>query len=301
MRRKKTIGIFLLLCIAFISSFFLMGQKASALPNPRDLYLDTDYVSDLKNESAVNDFAGIYTQEQIEGFETEMQKMREEYDCNVVAFIIDNDFYDSSELSAPENVSEQFLPLDDYKSTVVLWLNVCTHNRSLYLLGYGSAEFKIQDSEADEIAHELQGYVKEQQGDGSTKINGRSAEAALGTTRQMQESVSADGGNELYVKMMEVFIRQVDSEMRQPYFFLSWWFQLAASLLVGLIIVLVLVHNTAGKMTANGRTYMNQAYSQVIGRQDIYTHTTYVRTRKSSSSGGGGGGGHSHSSGGGRF
>lgn len=278
MRQKKRIGLLLLFFAAFIGSFFMTGEKVSAAPLPRECYLDVDYASDLKCESAVNDFAGIYTQEQMAAFESEMQKMREEYDCNVVAFIIDNDIYDSSEQSAPENASEYFLPLDDHKSTVVLWLNVCRNNRSLYLLGYGSAEHKIRSSEADDIAHDLQGYVKEQQR-------------------------SSDYGNALYVEMMEEFIHQTDQEMRRPYFFLSWWFQLAASLLVGLIVVLVLVHNTAGKMTTNGKTYMNQAFSQVIGRQDIYTHTTYVRTKKSSSSssGGGGGGGHSHSSGGGRF
>ena len=47
---------------------------------------------------------------------------------------------------------------------------------------------------------------------------------------------------------------------------------------------------------------MNKSVSELIGRRDIYTHTTYVRTRKSSSSSGSSsGGGRSHSSGGGRF
>lgn len=275
MKNIIRMGKYALLLILVLTGAFCLGQPVSAEPLPEHYYLAGD-ASALKRESAVNDFAGIYTPEQITAFETEMQKMREEYDCNVMAFIIDNDSWNSSELSAPENVSEDFLPLDDHKSTVVLWLNVCRTNRSLYILGYGSAEFKITDDEADIIAHGLQSYVKEQQSSGAE-------------------------GNEKYVQMMESFIRQTDTEMRRPYFFLSWWFHLAVGAVIALIVVLVLVRNTAGKMTTSGRTYLNQAFSQIIGRQDIYTHTTYVRTKKSSSSGGGGGGGHSHSSGGGRF
>lgn len=278
MRNISRIGTYFLALLGFMFAGFLcFGQLVSAEPLPENYYLAGD-ASSLKRESAVNDFAGIYTLEQISAFETEMQKMRDEYDCNVMAFIIDNDEWNSSEQSAPENVSEMFLPLDDHKSTVVLWLNVCRENRSLYILGYGSAEHKITSSEADDIAYDLQSYVKEQQSSGGE-------------------------GNEKYVEMMESFIHQADAEMRRPYFFLSWWFHLAIGVVVALIVVLVLIHNTAGKMTTSGKTYINQAFSQVIGRQDIYTHTTYVRTKKSSSSssGGGGGGGHSHSSGGGRF
>ena len=92
-----------------------------------------------------------------------MRKMREEYDCNVVAFVIDNNEWESSELSAPERATEFFLNPSSHKSTVVLWLNVCRNNRSLYVLGYGSAEYKIMDSEADRMAKKLQGYVKEAQ------------------------------------------------------------------------------------------------------------------------------------------
>lgn len=105
-----------------------------------------------------------------------------------------------------------------------------------------------------------------------------------------------------YTQMMDEFISQSDQEMRTPYFFLAWWFQLGLGLLVGTIVVLILVRNSGGKMTTNGKTYMNKSFSGLIGRRDIYTHTTYVRTRKSSSSSGSrSGGGRSHSSGGGRF
>lgn len=252
----------------------LPGKKVSAAV-PEDFYLAGNGNS-LKVESAVNDYAGIYTQEQIASFEEKLRKMREEYDCNVVAFVIDNNEWNSSELSAPEKASEYFLNLDSHKSTVVLWLNVCRNNRSLYVLGYGSAEHKINSGEADRLAKDLQGYVKEAQS-------------------------GAEDAQFKYIQMMNEFIGQSDQEMRTPYFFLTWWFHLGLGLLAGTIVVLILVKNSGGKMTTDGRTYMNKSFSELLGRRDIYTHTTYVRTRKSSSSSGGGGGGHSHSSGGGRF
>ena len=276
MKNRKRLGVYLLLFALACSGFLFQKQTASAEATSGNYYLGQE-AGTPKNLSAVNDIAGIYTPEQIAGFETKMQEMQKDYDCNVVAFIINNEEYNSSKLSAPEQVSEVYLPLDDHKSTVVLWLNVCRGNRSLHVLGYGTAERKIDNDEANNIAYDLQGYVKEQS--------------------------SYEEGNEYYVKMMDEFIRQTDREMRRPYFYMSWWFHLAVSVVIGLIVVLVLVHNIAGKMTTNGSTYINNAFSQVIGRRDIYTHTTYVRTKKSSSSGGrrSGGGGHSHSSGGGRF
>lgn len=229
-----------------------------------------------KTQKCVNDFAGVYTEEEIRSFELKMQKMQEEYDCNVAAVVLDEKEYASSELSAPEAFSEKFLNLDGYKSTVVLWLNVCRDNRSIYLLGYGSAEGKITNSDADHITDDLKQYV----------------------IRQQREDYY---DNHLYVEMMNDFIDQVDTEMRRPYFFLTWWFQLALGVILGLIVVVVLVRNIGGKMTTTGRTYLNKTFSEMIGRRDTYTHTTYVRTRKSSSRGRSGGGGHSHSSGGGRF
>lgn len=271
MLKDDLIHIFGILLLA-MCCVFIGGGTVLAAGNPSSYYLPEM----PKTESAVNDFAGLYTEEEIASFEEKMRNMSQEYDCNVVAVILDNDERNSSELSAPEKFSEAFLNLDGPKSTVVLWLNVSRANRAMCLLGYGSAEGKITSSEADEIVRDLRQYVIDYQS-------------------------SAYSDRSLYVNMMNEFIEITDTEMRRPYFFLTWWFHLALGVLLGLIVVLVLVKNSGGKMTATARTYLNETLSGLLGRRDIYTHTTYVRTRKSSSSGGGGGGGHSHSSGGGRF
>ncbi len=272
MKKIRDYIMILAVCL-FAGAVWVSGSEAAAADGEiQSYYLDAV----PETESAVNDFAGVYTPEQIEGFEKELAKMRQDYDCNVVAFIIDNEEYASSELLAPERVSEKYLDLDTPKSTVVLWLNVASGNRSLYLLGYGSAQHKITDREADEITNGLKQYV-------------------------VLAQENPEGGLLPYQVMMEEFIKCSDEEMRRPYFFLTWWFHLILGVVLGVVVILVLLKNAGGRMTTDGATYLNQNFSQLKGRRDIYTHTTYVRTRKSSSSGGGGGGGHSHSSGGGRF
>lgn len=270
--RKRIKGF--VLCVLFFMSGALLFQvqpvSAGVLPPG----------AEIKSESAVNDYAAVYSGEQIVAFEQKMQAMREEYDCNVVAFLINSDERSASAPSAPELVSERYLDLDAHKSTVVLWLNICPQNRTLDVLGYGTAERKIDDSDADELAIKLQDYVKRQQS-------------------------GSPGDFSLYVEMMDTFLSETDAEMRQPFFYLTWQFHLLLGAVAGLIVILVLLRNLGGKMTTNGMTYMDQSNSGLIGRRDIYTHTTYVRTKKSSSSSSGGGGrsrgGHSHSHGGGRF
>lgn len=271
MTSRKWIKRFVLYLLFFTTGgLFFQGQPvfASFLPG-----------AEIKSESAVNDYAAVYTGEQIAAFEQKMQAMREEYDCNVVAFLINSDERSASAPSAPELVSERYLDLDAHKSTVVLWLNICPQNRTLDVLGYGTAERKINDSDADELAIKLQDYVKRQQS-------------------------GSPGDFSLYVEMMDTFLSETDAEMRKPFFYLTWQFHLLLGAVAGLIVILVLLRNLGGKMTTNGTTYMDQSNSGLIGRRDIYTHTTYVRTKKSSSSSTGGGrsgGGHSHSHGGGRF
>ncbi len=270
--RKRIKGLVLCFLFFMFGALFFRVEPVSAGALPPG--------AEIKKESAVNDYAAVYTGEQIAAFEQKMQAMREEYDCNVVAFLINSDEWSASEPSAPEAVSERGLNLDAHKSTVVLWLNICPQNRSLYVLGYGTAERKLNDSDADNLAKTLQDYVKRQQSGNPEDLT-------------------------LYVEMMDTFLSQTDSEMRQPYFYLTWQFHLLLGAAAGLIVILVLLRNIGGKMTTNGMTYMDESRSGVIGRRDIYTHTTYVRTKKSSSSsssgGGGSRGGHSHSRGGGRF
>lgn len=81
------------------------------------------------------------------------------------------------------------------------------------------------------------------------------------------------------------------------------WFQLAASLAIGGIVVGVMTYRSGGRVTVNRATYEDSENSHVIDRQDRYIRTTVTKTKieKNNNNGGGGGGGgttaggHSHS------
>jgi uncharacterized protein len=80
------------------------------------------------------------------------------------------------------------------------------------------------------------------------------------------------------------------------------WFQLALSVIIGAVVVVIMGYRSGGRVTVNRMTYEDSATSGVVAHEDLYTHTTTTKRKiersSSSSSGGGGGttgGGHSHS------
>ncbi|WP_159883262.1 TPM domain-containing protein [Paenibacillus puerhi] len=81
------------------------------------------------------------------------------------------------------------------------------------------------------------------------------------------------------------------------------WFQLAASLVLGGIIVGTMAYHSGGRVTVHRHTYEDTGTSGVLEHQDQYVRTTTTRQKIEKNSGGGGsgggggttGGGHSHS------
>ena len=89
----------------------------------------------------------------------------------------------------------------------------------------------------------------------------------------------------------------------------KWWFQLVVSILVAGVIVALMAYRSGGKVTVNGRTYLNSNQSGVVSRYDNFVRQTVTKVKKPSNDnnrGGGGGGGttgggHSYSGSGGKF
>lgn len=77
--------------------------------------------------------------------------------------------------------------------------------------------------------------------------------------------------------------------------FLNFWFQLAAALIIGGVVVASLAYRSSGRMTAGARDYLDKSRQGLIGRRDHYLRSTVTRWRKptqntSSQSGGRGSG-----------
>lgn len=82
--------------------------------------------------------------------------------------------------------------------------------------------------------------------------------------------------------------------------YLKLWFQLGLSLLVALIIILVMINKSKGRMTVSGNTYLDKNNARILGQYDRYIRTvTTKRKIETSSSGGHGGGSHGGGGGGG--
>ncbi|MFS0724599.1 TPM domain-containing protein [Paenibacillus sp. 1P07SE] len=76
------------------------------------------------------------------------------------------------------------------------------------------------------------------------------------------------------------------------------WFQLAVSLALGGIVVVVLVYRSGGRVTINRQTYEDGANSGVLAHRDTYLRTTTTKTKIPRNTGGGGGGGGGRTGGG---
>lgn len=76
------------------------------------------------------------------------------------------------------------------------------------------------------------------------------------------------------------------------------WFQLAASLGLGALVVGIMAYHSGGRVTVNSRAYEDSASSGIMDREDQYLRTTVTKTKIPRNTGGGGGGGGGTSAGG---
>lgn len=107
----------------------------------------------------------------------------------------------------------------------------------------------------------------------------------------------------LFLEKVTKYVKVKEGVNPESIFF-KLWFQIVISLAIGGIIILIMIHNSKGKMTASGSTYIDPGNSKVLGHYDRYIRTVTTKTRIQSSSGGGGrsgGGGGGRSGGGGHF
>lgn len=81
--------------------------------------------------------------------------------------------------------------------------------------------------------------------------------------------------------------------------FWKWWFQLAISVALGVVVVGMMAYHSGGRVTVTEGMYRDASRSKILAKRDDYIRTTVTKRRKPSQNSGGGGGrtggGHSHS------
>lgn len=102
----------------------------------------------------------------------------------------------------------------------------------------------------------------------------------------------------IYLKTVDRYIK-INPGMNPEFFLFKLPFQLLIGFVIALIITLIMVHNSGGKVTVTQSTYLDSRSPGVIGRYDRFVRKTTTKRKIETSSGGGhssgGGGGGNHS------
>lgn len=111
------------------------------------------------------------------------------------------------------------------------------------------------------------------------------------------------GASVTFIKTVDRYIK-VRPGISPDFFLLKLPFQLLIGFLLALIIILIMIHNSGGKVTVTQNTYLDAKSPGVIGRYDRFVRKTVTKRKIETSSGshssggssGGGGGSHGGSS-----
>lgn len=268
----------LLLC-CLVGGFLYAGTAHAAVSDDIHVY-DLYSLSDIglltdEQEAELEALAAKYSKERGINFVI----LTASYDSGMYSSSDDPIYYDTVDCS--EQFYESLVEYDaNYKDTVLFTINITDPNNSYYRYADVSGQGAGKEKMDDDRCQTLFGKLKSDLGSGN------------------------------YYKACKEFLElaykyvNVATFMNPDSIFLKLWFQLVLAFGISLIIILVLISHSKGKMTVNGDSYMDDSNSRVLGRYDRYIRTTTTRTKISSSSsgghgGGGGGGGGSH--GGGHF
>jgi uncharacterized protein len=163
-----------------------------------------------------------------------------------------------------------------YGDSVILLVDM--YNRKVCIEGYGLAETYIHSKRGDVIRNDITPYLTDKDYVTAFQIFITSSAAYMKDDSELNYDHnytydSAQAGN-----------NSVKSTLSNGFY------QLIASLIIGVIAVGIMVYNSGGKMTAGGSTYLEGGNSGLIGRRDNYIRTTVTRVRKPTQNNNGRGG-----------
>ncbi|MFV0342679.1 MAG: TPM domain-containing protein [Anaerocolumna sp.] len=196
--------------------------------------------------------------------------------------------------------------------TVIILLNLEENNRSVYIQGYGNAEYYVNNDRIEYILDDITPHLKDGAYYDALELFAKEAayymQEETGVKVSPATGLEGSGnyyGESSYDGPSNYYGQEEDNILYNT------WVQLICALVIGGITIAVMIGNSGGRITTNNRTYLNEGNSGLISHRDDYIRTTTTRVRKPQnnnngggrSSGGGGvsSGGHSHSGGGRSF
>lgn len=216
--------------------------------------------------TVITDGANMLTTEEAEQIRTYCDSILDQYDTSIY-IVTSNKIGRQDDF---EGYMEQIGNASDAPEDMVLLFISTKKNGHVYqIFGYGKAETYMTYDRCNKVMDRMQNDLTDKN----------------------------------YFSALESFCMEVRSYMGKDPKFDSFIFQAIPqfifSLLLSVLIIFLMVRNTAGKNTTTAQTYIDANHSHLLGRMEHFTHMTVSRIKKSSNSGGKGssGGGRSHSSG----
>lgn len=240
------------------------------------------YISD-DSTSHVYDVAGLLSADNVSELERIAKEYGEKQDLDY--YIILTDVLDgvtipadeSLRRSAVESLSEEFYTNlqasgIQQKNCAVLTIFYPGVKGQNYadISGQGTIKEKLDNSRCQKAVEEMK----------SDLVDGSLYEASI-----------------TYIQTVDRYIK-VRPGLNPDFFLLKLPFQLLFGFIIAIIIILIMVHNSGGKVTVTQSTYLDAKSPGVIGRYDRFVRKTVSKRKiESSSSSGGGSGGNSGGSG----
>ncbi len=297
---KKSALLALSLIFTVIAGLFLYGRT----PLPVN-------ASEEESKQYVYDNYGLFSEEEVNELTDTCKKYSEKANADII-MITSGDLGGKAPIDYMEDFYDEkgFGYEEQFGSTVMMLINMEEGNRSVTIHGYGKSEYYVNNDRIEyilddidsslkaaeykkafiEFAKESAYYMNEEKGVKETPASGEP-----GSGNYYGES-SYDGPSNYY-----------GQKEKNPFY--NTFLQLGIALAIGAVTVGIMAVNSGGRMTAQGRDYMDGSNSGITDSRDNYLRTTTTRVKKPTpqsnggsgprSSGGGGisSGGHSHSGG----
>lgn len=297
--RKFTLLAFSLI-LTVLSGLFLCAQTSLAAST-----------SEEDSKQYVYDNYGMFSDKEIKDLTDSCVKYSEKAQADIIMITSDDlggkqpktymeDFYDEKGFGYDK----------EFGNTVIMLVNMEEGNRSVTIQGYGKAEYYVNNDRIEYMLDDITPLLK----DGNYKK--AFVEFAKESAYYMNEEkgvkeapASSDPNSGNYYGESSYDGPSNYYGQKAKNLFYNTFVQLGIALAIGAATVGVMAFNSGGRMTAQGRDYMDGSNSGITESRDNYLRTTTTRVKKPTpqasngggprSSGGGGvsSGGNSHSGG----
>nr|WP_240636646.1 TPM domain-containing protein [Paenibacillus silvae] len=235
--------------------------------------LSMSSASAAENKNLIYDEANLLSEQDRNELNTLANQYSAERQTDLIIYTTNNDEHKDEKLLTEEFYDDRAPGYDKpHGNTVILTLDM--YHRKMYVAGFYKGEEYVDNSRADKITAKIASELT----DGNYRM--------------------------AFKKFLNLSYEYLDLKpgVNPDNILFKTWFQVAASLAVGGIVVGVMMYRSGGRVTVNRSTYEDSENSHVIDRQDRYIRTTVTKRKieKNNNNGGGGGGGttaggHSHS------